>query len=338
MLKKKLRFRKLLIISAIVFLMGDLYADEKKMRIAVLDFKNTIVDEEWDMMEWMIPEYLAKCLSDCEEFSVIDRNDIENCLMGVELSHERITDQDTGLKAGIVLRADIVVMGSYKRVDNRAVIAIYLLNIKNESPICGLYIFEKDGEDLERMVSRMYSQILKIVDLQDNKADQNEDNIRESKKSSEKSTVLRVGIRTGVFPGSQVNNIKGGEIYLDLVDKSGFGLQLNIGGYKRKISNTDNDSYLLPLFFTYQPNIKFNIKPYFGTGLYFYKYSFEMPDSDMISTEQRLELALNIGVNIMSSRYFFINIDGRLYVNDNNMIKKQVKMPLAVGYGLNFNW
>ncbi len=305
-------------------------ADYFSPKIAVLDFRNTIADKEWNIMEWLIPEYLTNCFRKNKNLTVINRRNIENIVSGSELDYEKVTDQETGFKVGAILQADVIVMGSYKRVDGCAVIAVFLLDIKERVPICGLYIIENKGENMESMVSRLYNQINRIAFPAQEEKVKKENN---KKVNEEKNGTIKIGLRTGVFPGGQIDNIKGGEAYLNLIDKNGFGIQINLGGYKRKINEKDYDFYLLPLFFTYQHNITPRLVPYIGIGLYLYKYRFQAPSSNIINTEQRLELACSFGANIMSTKFFFINIDTRLYINDS-----QRNMPMAIGYGINFNW
>lgn len=64
------------------------YPDYSKTKVAILDFRNSAAEEEWDIMEWLIPEYYTGKLKDYEDTDVINCKDMEGSLNDLNINKE----------------------------------------------------------------------------------------------------------------------------------------------------------------------------------------------------------------------------------------------------------
>ncbi|MFW6130371.1 MAG: hypothetical protein ACOC56_04230, partial [Atribacterota bacterium] len=148
---------------------------------------------------------------------------------------------------------------------------------------------------------------------------------------------IRTGFRTGFFLGKGSDNIGGGEFYITIVDKSGLGLNINLGGYKRNLSSTKSYSYLFPVFISYHKNISSVFSSYVGAGPYIYNW-IETGSMGSRYKKNSLKPAFNLGLNVFSSKNIFFNIDTKMYLTKERGGSRSAYIPVNIGCGFNINW
>lgn len=92
----------------------SLFANEDgKISIAVLDFQNTSGKAEFDYLQKSLSEMLITSLAQKNNFTIVERNRLNDALTEVALGETGVIDQDKAVEVGRAVGAHAILTGSY---------------------------------------------------------------------------------------------------------------------------------------------------------------------------------------------------------------------------------
>ncbi|MFW6130584.1 MAG: response regulator, partial [Atribacterota bacterium] len=135
------------------------HPDYSKIQVAVLDFRNSTKQQENDIMEWLIPDYLSEQISKHDRFNSIDREKIN-----YNEKLKNVNEWTDGIKIGKEINADMVVMGNYRIENGYPVIASFVTDVKEKKQLGGIYVIKDKNETLgsaSKRLGKMISHLIK---------------------------------------------------------------------------------------------------------------------------------------------------------------------------------
>lgn len=115
-----------------IFAAADLYADEGKPIITVLDFEANNISTA-DMKS--ITTFLAAALFDTGSYTVIDTAQRDNILKELEFSLSGCTDESCQLEVGKMLSAELIVVGNIGKIGDRIIITCKILETETTETV-----------------------------------------------------------------------------------------------------------------------------------------------------------------------------------------------------------
>lgn len=105
---------------------SPVYANAKKVSLAIIDFDNNSGINEWEYMEKGIPRILVANLAKNKGLKVLERDKLESALKELKFSQTGFVDPETARKLGKITGADFALYGSITRfgAGNRTTIVV----------------------------------------------------------------------------------------------------------------------------------------------------------------------------------------------------------------------
>ncbi|MFN4151369.1 MAG: CsgG/HfaB family protein [Candidatus Sericytochromatia bacterium] len=97
---------------------SPVYAESKKVSLAIIDFDNNSGITEWEYMEKGIPRILIANLAKNKGLKVLEREKLESALKELKFSQTGYVDPETARKLGKITGADYALYGSITRFGN----------------------------------------------------------------------------------------------------------------------------------------------------------------------------------------------------------------------------
>lgn len=117
-------------ISAISFvpvpeIIKPVYAENKKLSLAIIDFDNNSGNKDWDYMEKGVPRILITNLAQNKSLKIVERAKLDSAIKELNFSQTGLVSSDTAKKLGKLIGADYALFGSITRFGtNRPTIII----------------------------------------------------------------------------------------------------------------------------------------------------------------------------------------------------------------------
>ncbi len=93
-----------------------LAAQDEKIIIAVVDFRNTSQDESLDYLEQAIPESIITGLARSGQLEIVERSQLNTAMEEMKLGMSGIVDEETAIELGRAVGANAILVGSYLSV------------------------------------------------------------------------------------------------------------------------------------------------------------------------------------------------------------------------------
>ena len=101
------------------------YAENKKVSLAIIDFDNNSDNKDWDYMEKGVPRILITNLAQNKGLKVVERAKLDRAIKELNFSQTGLVSPDTAKKLGKLIGADYALFGSITRFGtNRPTIII----------------------------------------------------------------------------------------------------------------------------------------------------------------------------------------------------------------------
>lgn len=114
-------------------LISNLSFARGKMKIAVLNFKDTGISREFASFVEGLPNMLLMDLGKSKKIIVVERGKIDKAFKNFRIEKNQYFDQSTAIKIGRWLGADAVIFGNFSAVQEKVRIDARIINIKTGS-------------------------------------------------------------------------------------------------------------------------------------------------------------------------------------------------------------
>ena len=131
-----------------------------KGTIAVLNFKNTSPNKNWDYMESAVAEIFTSNLAGNSDFKVVEREKLNKILEEQKLNQSGIVDEGAAVKIGKILGATEIVLGSITQLGKTIVITARVIKIETGEIYAGEMVNDEKEEELPKMVKKLSDKIV----------------------------------------------------------------------------------------------------------------------------------------------------------------------------------
>jgi TolB-like protein len=246
--------RKLIpIISVLMILSMNLYAQPQKMTIAVMDFSNESGQYQLAYLQRTLSENIITTFAGSKNFTVVERFRLNEMLNEMKLAQAGIVNEKTAVEIGQALGADAIILGSYTAFGNNVQINARLINVETVQIITAK---RYTGTYIPLLIDEVAIQLLieMTPDEQEKAALVNQLQMRENTfKSRLRSPILAVagGLTIPILGHAYVGgtfNLVRGAIYTvaDIV---------YIIGIANTINDEDDDAYFFMLYLLMGTNL-----------------------------------------------------------------------------------
>jgi len=193
-------FVLLMIISSIVS-MQEAYADFKKTKIAVLDFRLQGNDFRTEDMGKIVAEWLITAFVHEGRFEVIERKLLGEVLEEQKMVEAGIVTQDAASEIGKLLGVKVIISGSVAKLQDVVEVNARIVDVTSASIITAESVSSREVTSLRNLVREMANKIIKNFPLEGYVAHR-----------SQNQVVIDLGRKSGVKPGMTFLAYKEGEI------------------------------------------------------------------------------------------------------------------------------
>jgi TolB-like protein len=105
--------------------------------VAVVNFSNSSASRSLDYLKTALPESVSGTLSSSREITVLERNELKQVLKEIELEQSGAVDSGQVARAGKLLRADVLLMGSFSGDAERINVTLRAVDVTSGAVIEG---------------------------------------------------------------------------------------------------------------------------------------------------------------------------------------------------------
>jgi TolB-like protein len=108
-----------------------------KKTVAVVNFSNSSASRSLDYLKTALPESVSGTLSSSREITVLERHELKQLLKEIELEQSGVVDSGQVARAGKLLRADVLLMGSFSGDAERINVTLRAVDVTSGAVIEG---------------------------------------------------------------------------------------------------------------------------------------------------------------------------------------------------------
>ena len=224
-----------LVIMLIILLTSTLVSKQKRVKVAIFNFKGINVEE---YIPSAVIEILSTAFIDSGAFEVIERNQLEKVMEELSLQTSDDFNEDMANDLGNLLGAEIIIIGSVTKLGNRITVNIRGIDAGTGSAKFAKKITTDTLDDLPDMIDDLVDMLVDKEPSDEARSDRRISKKKHSKQSKKRklNIINKAGI--GVLAGGGAVAIGGLAVFL--VNEFTIGSDVD---YELELATAGNGSY-----------------------------------------------------------------------------------------------
>ena len=147
-----MKAKLLLILSFFSFISILLFSNEKKEKVAVLNFKAANISTE---IAYAVTENLITCLTELEIFQIIERGQLDKIFEELKLTSEDDFDDVAVIEIGKLAKAKLILIGSVTQFGKKITINVRGIDVETGKALFGRNVITKRKNKLPKIIKKL---------------------------------------------------------------------------------------------------------------------------------------------------------------------------------------
>lgn len=155
-----MNIKKTILLFLIIIFCFRVYAlpltpEDKKIVIAVVDFRNTGGDKSLNYLEKTIPENIITRMAKSGQTEIVERSRLQEALTEMELGISGIIDEQSAIELGRAVGATAILLGSFASIERQIRINARLIDVRTSRIIKAEVVQGSVSDDIFRLMDQL---------------------------------------------------------------------------------------------------------------------------------------------------------------------------------------